>query len=92
MKQIALAVMIIFAASACFAADTKKKEEEKYEVTITIVYNEVPSSEAIEIAKRAHEQFKSTCKHEVKIKKVDPINAVISISSGTYNYVTPTNK
>ena len=93
MKQIALGIMVLFAASVCFAADVDKKKEEKYEVIITIVYNEVPSAEALEIADRAHKHFKNTCKHEVKIKKV-PENIGGYITFGTTNsvIVSPSGK
>ena len=93
MKQIALAVMVVFAASVCFAVEADKKKEEKYEVTITIVYNEVSSAEALEIAERAHKNFKNTCKHVVQVKKVtENINSFITLGTSNSIYYNPTAK
>ena len=68
MKKL-LVVLLLFLFTGIVYADDKK--EEKFEVTINIVYNAVSSEEAVRISKLAHEKFKDTCKHEIKIKKVD---------------------
>lgn len=91
MKKILAIVCLMAVASVCLAADVKKEKEEKYEVTITIVYNEVPSAEAMEIAERAHKHFKNTCKHDVKIKKVpENIGGYITLGTSNSVIVSPT--
>lgn len=87
MKKLLLVIALLAMAFTVYA-DDKKPKEEKFEVTISIVYNSVSSDEAISLARLAHEAFKNTCKHSVNIKKVGD-NNLITVFSGT-TMVAPT--
>ena len=89
MKKL-LVILMLFLFAGIVYADEKK--EEKFEVTINIVYNAVSSEEAVRLSKLAHEKFKDTCKHEIKIKKIDQSVSSILYSTNNLVYVTPTIK
>ena len=85
MKKL-LVILMLFLFTGFVYADDKK--EEKFEVTINIVYNAVSSEEANRLSKLAHEKFKDTCKHEVKIKKIDQsIVSSFYYSNGSNNLI-----
>ena len=83
MKRLLLiSIISLFMIGSVFGAE--KKKEEKFEVTIEVVYNAVSAEEAAELQKKVLSTFPNTCKTKVITKKVE--SSIIWESMGTVGY------
>ena len=89
MKKFIVAIVVLMALAiglkAAYAAD---EPETKYEVTISVTYNAVSIEEANKIIADALERHKTSCKTDVKAKKVGD---TLDISYDTWSVMIPSS-